>query len=190
MRAEAPPPPAAALPPPRPALRRRLLLAAAAIAAAVVGLFFVRGPADLALLLPLVLGFSLASAALRWIRTENPRAEATSRLRERVADYGGGFYGTAGLSTFVYLEARALQDTWAPEGTLRDFVMERAAEWFWGFGIASVMNVVRASIWPLHWMQAHGLLATVVGAAAAWLLYRLALRLTTGRWDGGRTFAA
>lgn len=69
---------------------------------------------------------------------------------------GGGFYGFVGALTFVYLEVVDLAGDIAGVRWVRVDL-----GWLIGFLvnnlIEAVMNLVRAAIWPLEWVQRSGI---------------------------------
>src|SRR5512138_607702 len=92
----------------------------------------------------------------------------THRLRRHVRDVwqsrGGGFYGFVATLTFLYLEATSLLgDVTSLPGL--QINVSGIIGWFVQNLIAGVMNVVRASVWPLAWIQRFG-----VGFTSAALL--------------------
>lgn len=95
----------------------------------------------------------------------------THRLRRHVrqvwASRGGGFYGFVATLTFLYLEARSLLGDVSSLPRMQ-INLGGLIGWFVQNLVAGVMNVVRASIWPVEWIQRFGvgltLAALVVGA--------------------------
>jgi hypothetical protein len=86
---------------------------------------------------------------------------------------GSGFYGFVGALTFVYLEALDLAGDLAGIADIRIDL-----GWVIGFVVSNlvdaVMNLVRAALWPLEWIQRFGITGrSLLLLAGAYLIYRL-----------------
>lgn len=73
-------------------------------------------------------------------------------IRKLWSKHGGGYYALVAVGTFLYLE---IVDLWAgisSSGSVEDFVVGELVT----FGIESLFNTFRASIWPIHWFLENG----------------------------------
>jgi hypothetical protein len=166
------PPPAPALDP-RPDLRQtRLLLALFGVGLALVfaGLL----PFPLALLCQRA-GFFLATfavlAAAAWLPASVLSRRIDAALDRWVRNTSGGFYGVMALAVFVQLELAGLPERLAgfdPGGALREALVARIV----GFTTDSVMAFVWGMAWPARLIKDHGSTATVLLAAACWVVFR------------------
>lgn len=94
-------------------------------------------------------------------------------FREAWESRGGGFYGFVAALTFAYLEVIDLAGDLAGIGGARVDV-----GWVIGFLvnnlIDAVMNLVRAALWPLEWVQRFGIgLTSALLLTGAYGVYRL-----------------
>lgn len=101
---------------------------------------------------------------LRWFRRF---------FRKAWESRGGGFYGFVGALTFVYLEAVDLGGDLAGIADIRIDL-----GWVIGFVVSNlveaVMNLVRAALWPLEWIQRFGITGrSLLLLAGAYVVYRL-----------------
>lgn len=90
----------------------------------------------------LMLSGVFAAFKSRWLR--RPLAYA----RYNIIEFGGGFYGTVALATFLSLEANRIAEQFAEwqtpdNGWIRALVLELV-----DFSIDSIMNGIWAMIWP------------------------------------------
>lgn len=86
---------------------------------------------------------------------------------------GGGFYGFVGALTFVYLEALDLAGDLAGIAGIRIDL-----GWVIGFVVSNlveaVMNLVRAALWPLEWIERFGITGkSILLLTGAYVAYRL-----------------
>ncbi len=94
---------------------------------------------------------------------------------------GGGFYGFVAALTFVYLEAVDLVGDIAGLAGVRINV-GYLVSWLVSNAVAALLNVLRATLWPIAWMGHFGLgIRSGLFLLGAYLLYLtirpLALRL-------------
>lgn len=162
-----------------PSRRHAVLVGALVSVAAVVAVALsARGTFSPRVLIPVVAAFMAGSAVLRAVRTRDRGAVLAGHAHSRIEQFGGGFYGTVALATWVYLEGLGLHALWAESSGPGDFVTTLSVNRLIGFGVDSTLNAVWAGMWPLHWVSEMGLAPTVAAAAVAAAVYGLALRVS------------
>lgn len=109
-----------------------------------------------------------------------PLAWLADRASDLVEKRGTGFYGLAGLTAFLRLEAGDLREAPGELAAAVGSPLSAALGWFISHTIEAVMNAVWAALWPLQFMQAFwgrmwaGALVLGAGWTVWWLLYESA----------------
>jgi hypothetical protein len=81
------------------------------------------------------------------------------------ATKGGGFYGLGYVVTLVALEIFSLERD-VTTNSASTFVASQAIQYLAGFGVDSILNTVRAAVWPFYlfkWLGPPGFMAFLVG---------------------------
>jgi len=98
------------------------------------------------------------------------------KLSRMWGKHGSGYYGAVVVGTFVYLEIAELVSSIAEASGVKNFLTSELLS----FGIETLLNSLRSSIWPLHWYSNYGILAIAVGAAG-YFLWTFALAAVLNR---------
>lgn len=115
--------------------------------------------------------------AASWLPPQVLSRRLDAWLDRWVADVGGGFYGLMALSLFVGLEVAALvEDVRGFELSLGRMA-EAMLPWLLGFSLESLMNSLKAIIWPVFLLSALGTTGALVTAGLAWGLFALGARV-------------
>lgn len=163
-------------------LRTQLaVLGAIVLFAVVAGVLLAWNPVDPIWWLTALALYSGCAALLAWVRRSDRAAVLRTRIGESVEEFGGGFYGTGGLATFLYLEGLELHSRWAAAPGWGEFLRTLSLEWLIGFSVDSLLNGVQALIWPVHWMRELGPGPALAGAALLWLVHAAVARLWSPR---------
>jgi len=87
------------------------------------------------------------------------------------ATKGGGFYGLGYVATLITLETVSFEQDAAKAASsisgAESFVASQAIQYLSRFGVDSLMNTLRAVVWPAYlfdWLGAPGVVAFVLGA--------------------------
>ena len=123
--------------------------------------------------LPIFLITQVVRRALAWLRQSDRWSRGLESIRSTLDSYGGDFYGTVTFLTFLQLEYRELEGMWKQTPDAWAFVASWSLERLFSFGIDSILNAVKAAIWPFQWLRDHGSDAWLL-MALAWLLYKAA----------------
>ena len=104
--------------------------------------------------------------------------EAGHRLRRYIrvvwASRGGGFYGFVATLMFLYLEALDLAGDVVGLPALVAADMGGVIGWAVGNAINAVMNLVKAALWPVEWIDRFGVdLQSILLFGAAYAAYRM-----------------
>ena len=84
------------------------------------------------------------------------------------ATKGGGFYGLGYVGTLLTLEVFSLEQDVVTKDT-SSFLTSQAIQYVAGFGADSLMNTIRATVWPaflFDWLGLPGIAAFLIGGAA------------------------
>ncbi len=87
--------------------------------------------------------------------------------------HGGGYYALLAVGTFIYLEVQSLVGSFNSSDGVQDFVQGEIVETLVTFGFETVINSLRAGVWPITWFTWMGAAQTVgwsVGGYAVWLV--------------------
>jgi hypothetical protein len=89
------------------------------------------------------------------------------------ATKGGGFYGLGYVATLVTLETISFEQDATKAASsvsgVESFVVSQAIQYITRFGVDSIMNTIRAVVWPAYlfdWLRLPGVIAFVAGAMA------------------------
>jgi hypothetical protein len=87
------------------------------------------------------------------------------------ATKGGGFYGLGYVATLLTLEAFSFEQDATKAASsvsgVESFVASQVIQYVTRFGVDSIMNTIRAVVWPAYlfdWFRLPGVVAFVVGA--------------------------
>jgi hypothetical protein len=87
------------------------------------------------------------------------------------ATKGGGFYGLGYVATLLTLEAISFEQDAAKAASsvsgVESFVISQAIQYVTRVGVDSIMNTIRAVVWPAYlfdWLGVPGVVAFVAGA--------------------------
>ena len=88
---------------------------------------------------------------------------------------GGGLYGMIALSVFFGKEVRAL---FGNEGIFSgaEFVRGQIIQYFIGFSVDSIKNMIEAFIWPWSMFSEFGLIQSAVFVLACWAVFTVSRR--------------
>ena len=75
------------------------------------------------------------------------------KIEELWESSGAGLYGAIAAGTFVRLEVLTFRSEWAEAGSLRAFVESELVETVIGFSLDSILNLVKAAIWFVDWLE-------------------------------------
>ena len=95
--------------------------------------------------------------------------------------HGGGYYALVAVGTFVYLEVRALTESFFEADGVKDFVSSEILEAIFTFGIKTIINSFMAGIWPLVWITRMGLAQTAAWAGGGYLVWAVILSVLLAR---------
>ena len=129
----------------------------------------------------LLLGLFLCCHAVIVAASWLPRGVLSVRLDafldKWVADIGGGYYGLMALAMFGGLEARGLwSDLWDFEFSV-GAIGTALVPWLIGFSIDSVMNGIKAALWPVFVASELGTGGAIACALLAWGLFAIGTRV-------------
>ena len=95
--------------------------------------------------------------------------------------HGGGYYALLAVGTFVYLEIRALTESFFEADGVKDFVSSEILEAIFTFGIKTIINSFIAGIWPVLWIGRMGLAQTAAWAGGGYAVWALILAMLLAR---------
>ena len=75
------------------------------------------------------------------------------KIEELWESSGAGLYGAIAAGTFVRLEVLTFREEWAEAGSLSAFVRSEFVEIVIGFSFESLINVVKAAVWFIAWLD-------------------------------------
>lgn len=87
--------------------------------------------------------------------------------------HGGGYYALLAVGTFVYLEVQSLLGSFNSSDSVQDFVQSEVLGTLITLGLETVVNTLRAGIWPVTWfgwMGAAHTLGWSIGGYVVWLV--------------------
>ena len=116
---------------------------------------------------PLAIGTAGCVVAARWWRSGVRRQLRTS-AGAKVAEFGGGVYGSLAFATLLYLEALDMVGEVADAGSVGAFFGSMGFGWLMKQAIESIGFAVQAMLWPMYWLSVLGLQAVVLAAGAIW----------------------
>ena len=97
-------------------------------------------------------------------------------LDERLQQSGTGLYGVVALAVFLRLEAASFAEAWSAT-ELEAFAGDLFREWLIGFSLESLLNSIRAMIWPASVISQHGWKALVLFLLACSAVFELGKRV-------------
>jgi hypothetical protein len=115
--------------------------------------------------------------AVRWAR-RGVRRQLADGVAAKVAEFGGGLYGSVAFATLLYLEAMDLVGDVAAAGSLGGFVGGLSFAWLMEQMMESIGFFVTAIMWPWYWLSALGPAAAAIVAGAVWAIHGV----TGGAW--------
>lgn len=89
--------------------------------------------------------------------------------------HGGGYYALLAVGTFIYLEVQSLLGSFSSSESVQDFVQSEVVETLITFGLETVVNTLRAGIWPFTWFSWMGLYHTLGWSIGGYLVWLVAL---------------
>ena len=95
--------------------------------------------------------------------------------------HGGGYYALLAVGTFVYLEVRALSESFFESEGVRDFVSSEILEAIFTFGIKTIINSFIAGIWPFVWISRMGLTEAATWAVGGYAVWAVILAMLLAR---------
>ena len=95
--------------------------------------------------------------------------------------HGGGYYALLAVGTFVYLEVRALAESFFESERVRDFVSSEILEAIFTFGIKTIINSFIAGIWPVIWISRMGFIQTAAWAGGGYVVWAVMLAMLLAR---------
>ena len=66
---------------------------------------------------------------------------------------GGGLYACGFAATFIYLEVSTIASEFVGSSSISAFFSEQLIEFVFRFAIDSIVNTVRALMWPVYFVQ-------------------------------------
>ena len=97
--------------------------------------------------------------------------------------HGGGYYALLAVGTFVYLEIRALTESFFEADGVKEFVSSETLEAIFAFGIKTIINSFVAGIWPLVWISRMGLAQAAAWAGGGYVVWALILAMLLARHE-------
>lgn len=94
---------------------------------------------------------------------------------------GGGLYAFGYAVTFIWLEAKTITGDFVSSDTLGDFVTGEVIEYLMRFATDTIVNMVRAFIWPLFVIEWHPPWG-IVALAVAFLAFPRFVKQPLERW--------
>ncbi len=95
--------------------------------------------------------------------------------------HGGGYYALLAVGTFVYLEVRALTESFFESEGVKDFVSSEILEAIFTFGVKTLINSFMAGIWPLVWISQMGLTQAAAWAGGGYAVWTVILAMLLAR---------
>jgi hypothetical protein len=134
-------------------------------------------------LVPLAIAVIGGMTALRWVRRA-AKGELRAGAAAKVAEFGGGIYGSLAFATFLYLEAMDLVGDIAAAGSLWAFLSSLSVGWLIAQMVESVKFAVQAMMWPWYWFSELGAKNAAFIAGGVWALdgLRRGLAGPVARW--------
>jgi len=94
---------------------------------------------------------------------------------------GGGLYAVGYAATFAYLEVTTILSELAESDSIADFFTGQLIEFVLRFAIDSIVNLVKALIWPVYMLDLappYG----AIGLGLAFVLFPMLLKKPIERW--------
>ncbi|MBT8338310.1 MAG: hypothetical protein KJO11_17110 [Gemmatimonadetes bacterium] len=123
----------------------------------------------------------LATVLMEWVvdldTSEGILHVVFGKIEELWESAGAGLYGAIAVGTFVRLEVLTFREEWADAGSLGAFIRSEFVETVIGFSFESLINLVKAAVWFLAWLDfpaihmgalAAGCFVAYAGARWAW----------------------
>jgi hypothetical protein len=105
--------------------------------------------------------------AVRWVR-RGVRRQLADGVAAKVAEFGGGLYGSVAFATLLYLEALDLAGDVAAAGSLGGFLGQLSFGWLIEQMMESIGFFVTAIMWPWYWLSEFGPATAGIVAGAVW----------------------
>lgn len=115
---------------------------------------------------PLALLASGCMAAWRWKRA-GVRRELRNQASAKIAEFGGGVYGSVAMATLLYLEGTDLVADVASAGSLSKFIGSLDVGWLMSQLMESIGFAIKAGLWPWHWFSDYGMQTVLIAGGVA-----------------------
>ena len=94
---------------------------------------------------------------------------------------GGGLYACGYALTFVYLEVRTITSEFVEADSIGEFLSEQLVEFVMRFAVDSLINLVKALMWPAFVAQYSPPIGAIA-LGAAFVLFPMTLKKPIERW--------
>lgn len=132
---------------------------------------------DALLLVGLFLCSHAVIVAASWLPGGVLSARLDQKLDKWVADVGGGYYGLMALAMFLGLELQSLwSDVWDFDFSA-SAIGSAALPWIIGFSIDSVVNGIKAAVWPALLFVEAGAIGALAVVGLTWAVFAVGSKL-------------
>lgn len=94
---------------------------------------------------------------------------------------GGGLYACGYAVTFAYMEVKMFVNDVLQSDSFVSFIVSEVMEIVMHFAVDSIVNMVKAFMWPVYIVQLHPPYGAI-GLAAAFVLFPMFLKKPITRW--------
>ena len=94
---------------------------------------------------------------------------------------GGGLYACGYAATFAFMEVKMFVNDFLQSDSFVSFIASEVIEVVLHFAIDSIINMVKAFMWPVYVIQLHPPYG-MIGLVAAFILFPMFLKKPITRW--------